>query len=162
MAKLSDYMSNRQNDGEKAAAAEILGGGDITVARAKALRNAIEVAADSLDDETIQSYPELCPAWESGKTYEAGARIQYEGTVYKVLQDHTSQDAWVPTDAPSLFAGVLINEDGTPAEWVQPDSTNGYMTGDRVLYNGTVYESLIDNNVWSPEAYPAGWKEVEE
>ena len=36
------------------------------------------------------------------------------------------------------------------------------MTGDKVRYNGKVYESLIDNNVWSPIGYPQGWKEVEE
>lgn len=34
------------------------------------------------------------------------------------------------------------------------------MTGDKVTYNGKVYMSLIDNNVWSPDAYPAGWQEV--
>ena len=42
----------------------------------------------------------------------------------------------------------------------QPDSTNPYKKGDRVRFNGKVYESLIDNNVWSPSAYPAGWREV--
>lgn len=46
------------------------------------------------------------------------------------------------------------------AEWTQPDSTNGYSIGDKVLYNGVIYESLIDNNIWSPEAYPDGWAEV--
>ena len=45
-------------------------------------------------------------------------------------------------------------------EWTQPDSTNGYSIGDKVLYNGVVYESLIDNDIWSPEAYPDGWAEV--
>ena len=34
------------------------------------------------------------------------------------------------------------------------------MTGDKVKFNGKTYESLIDNNIWSPEAYPAGWKEI--
>lgn len=36
------------------------------------------------------------------------------------------------------------------------------MKGDKVRYNGKVYESLIDNNVWAPDAYPLGWKEIEE
>ena len=36
------------------------------------------------------------------------------------------------------------------------------MKGDKVIFNGKVYESLIDNNVYSPEAYPAGWKEITE
>ena len=45
-------------------------------------------------------------------------------------------------------------------EYVQTDSTNSYKKGDKVLYQGKTYESLIDTNVWSPSAYPAGWKEV--
>lgn len=45
-------------------------------------------------------------------------------------------------------------------EWVQPDSTNAYAKGDRVTFDGKVWESLIDNNVWSPADYPAGWQEV--
>lgn len=37
------------------------------------------------------------------------------------------------------------------------------MTGDKVHFttaDDPVYESLIDNNVWSPESYPQGWREV--
>ena len=46
-------------------------------------------------------------------------------------------------------------------EWKQPVGTIGmYMKGDKVKYNGKVYQSVIDNNVWSPEAYPQGWQEV--
>ena len=96
----------------------------------------------------------------SGKAYKTGDRVQYSGVLYKVLQDHTSQSTWTPTDAPSLFAKVLTSTDGTPSEWQQPDSTNAYKIGDRVIYNGKIYESLIDNNVWSPADYPAGWKEI--
>ena len=31
------------------------------------------------------------------------------------------------------------------------------MTGDKVTYNGKVYESTIDNNVWAPDVYPDSW-----
>ena len=42
-------------------------------------------------------------------------------------------------------------------DWVQPTGAHdAYQKGDRVRYNGNVYESLIDGNVWSPDAYPAG------
>jgi len=34
------------------------------------------------------------------------------------------------------------------------------MTGDKVMFDGKVYESVIDNNIWSPIAYPSGWREV--
>ena len=77
-----------------------------------------------------------------------------------MLQAHTSQTDWAPDTAVSLFAEVLIPNPEIIPDWVQPDSTNAYMTGDRVIFEGLVYESLIDNNVWSPAVYPAGWQEV--
>ncbi|MCD7760258.1 MAG: hypothetical protein LUH16_00550 [Clostridiales bacterium] len=134
----------------------------MTRAEALKYRAAIETAVQSLDDETAAEVPTLFPAWSAETAYEAGAKVQYGGTVYTVLQGHTSQSDWTPDAAASLFAQVLPGQGGSEVgEWVQPDSTNPYMKGDRVLYNGVVYESTIDNNVWSPEAYPAGWKEVE-
>lgn len=51
-------------------------------------------------------------------------------------------------------------ETGVP-EFVQPTGGHdAYSAGDRVMYNGKVYESLIDNNVWSPDTHPQGWSEV--
>ena len=93
--------------------------------------------------------------------YAASEKVQYNSVLYTVLQAHTSQETWTPTDAPSLFAKVLIPDPTVIPEWEQPDSTNPYNKGDKVMYNGVVYESLIDGNVWSPEAYPAGWQVVE-
>ena len=82
-------------------------------------------------------------------------------TAIFLLQAHTVQEAWTPTDAPSLFAKVLVDPTGeTILDWEQPGSTNPYMTGDKVKYNGKTYESTIDNNIWSPVDYPAGWKEI--
>lgn len=46
-------------------------------------------------------------------------------------------------------------------DWVQPTGAHdAYQRGDKVRYNGNVYESLIDGNVWSPDAYPAGWQKL--
>ena len=46
-------------------------------------------------------------------------------------------------------------------DWVQPTGAHdAYQKGDKVRYNGDVYESLIDGNVWSPDAYPAGWQKL--
>jgi hypothetical protein len=45
-------------------------------------------------------------------------------------------------------------------EWVQPTADNPYMTGDKVRFNGEIYESIIDNNVWSPADYPQGWQKL--
>lgn len=115
----------------------------------------------TVDDAVALCMPDYFPAWDgNGVAYEVGQRVVYDNVLYKVITAHTSQATWTPVDAPSLFAKVLTSDDGTPLPWEQPDSTNPYMKGDKVLYNGKVYESLIDNNVWAPDAYPAGWKEI--
>lgn len=132
------------------------------IERARELRKQIEALAVTTDDAQALQCTELFPAWSgNGFSYTTGERVRYEGTLYKVLQAHTSQPAWPPSAAPSLFAEVLPGQSGTEiGDWVQPNSTNPYSKGDRVRFEGKIYESLIDGNVWSPAAYPAGWKEV--
>ena len=121
---------------------------------------AMSFLADNLTDEQAVQVPLIFEAWQVGVNYKVGKKLVYEEVLYKVLQDHTSQETWTPKDAPSLFARVLVDDGGAVLDWVQPDSTNPYMKGDRVKFEGKIYESLIDNNVWSPTAYPAGWKEI--
>ena len=123
---------------------------------------ALTFFAETLSDAQALQVPMLFDEFDgNGVAYEVGKRVLYNDILYKVVQAHTSQAEWTPVAAPSLFAKV-INEtiDGSIPEFEQPDSTNPYMKGDRVIFNGKVYESLIDNNVYSPEAYPAGWKEI--
>ena len=121
------------------------------------------VANQVVDDVVALEISEFYDEWKPNQKYEVGRYLRYKEVLYKVLQPHTSQDSWTPDITASLYAKVLIDPTGeTIPEWVQPDSTNAYMTGDKVRYNGVVYESTIDNNIWSPEAYPAGWKVIEE
>ena len=136
------------------------------IERARELRQVIEQMATGLDDTAAAEAAELFPAWSGdGVSYIEGVRVRYDGVLYKVLQDHISQDGWTPADAPSLFARVLIPDPEVIPVWEQPDSTNPYMMGDKVYFpdlEGDIYESLIDNNIWSPSAYPAGWQVVTE
>ena len=47
-------------------------------------------------------------------------------------------------------------------DWVQPTGAHdAYNIGDRVRYQGKIWESTINGNVWAPDIYPAGWKEIE-
>ena len=128
---------------------------------ARKLRPYIEKAAASLSDEDALDAVNLFPSWGADAgTYEKDYRILYDGILYKCLQTHTAQEGWTPTAAPSLWAKVLIPDENVIPEWEQPDSTNPYMIGDKVMFDGKVYESVINNNIWSPAAYPAGWTEV--
>ena len=122
------------------------------------------VAAGLTDAEAVAATC-LYPHWSGNSVaYAKGQRVQYENTLYTVLQAHTSQATWTPTAAPSLFAKVLIPDPTVVPEWEQPDSTNPYMKGDKVTHNGKTWVSLIDNNVWEPGATgtAALWQEVTE
>jgi len=131
--------------------------------KVKSFREKLEDVSQTIPDEKAQTNIALYPKWTGdSKHYSVDYRVQHEDAVYKCLQEHDSQPTWTPTDAPSLWAKVLVPSPDVIPDWEQPDSTNAYMTGDKVRYKGKVYESLIDNNVWSPESYPQGWKEIEE
>ena len=122
----------------------------------------LKMFANTLTDEQALQVPLMYDDFEANHHYVVGERVLYQDILYKVITEHDSQETWTPDISPSLFAKI-INEstDGSIPEWVQPDSTNAYMKGDKVKYNGHIYESAIDGNVWSPDGYPAGWKLVE-
>ena len=127
------------------------------------IREMIEKASASLPDADAIEAAELFPAWAVGVAYSVGERVQYDGKLYKVVQAHTSQADWAPPTVPALFTEVA--KPGEIHVWKQPTGAqDAYNKGDKVWYpdvNTTVYESVIDSNVWSPNDYPQGWKVVE-
>lgn len=131
----------------------------MTKSEAKAFISALVTLREKATDEQALAVLALYPAWRSGVNYAAGIRVLYNGTLYKVLTAHTSQDDWTPDAAPSLFAKVLIPDETIVPEWEQPDSTNPYSAGDKVTHNGKTWVSDIDNNVWEPGVY--GWTELD-
>lgn len=122
------------------------------------LRPIIEKAMQSLSEEDALEAVTLYPKWESGVQYEVGHRVRYNDILYRVLQAHTSQDSWTPDVAVSLYARVLIPDENVISAWIQPDSTNPYMIGDKVSHNGKTWISDYDNNVWEPGVF--GWHEI--
>ena len=132
----------------------------ISVEKARALRALIEKAAASLADDDALEAVELFPAWKTDTAYAADDRIRYGDKLYRVVQAHTSQADWTPDKTPALFTEVALP--GEIPVWKQPTGAqDAYNTGDKVHYpdaDSPVYESTVDNNVWSPEAYPAGWR----
>ena len=132
------------------------------------LRKALQYFLETLDVDTqlekILEIPSAYPAYAVGKDYKAKEVFSYgensvgDPQLYQVIQDHTSTAEWTPDTAASLYKAIGITEEGYP-EWVQPlGASDAYNTGDIVSYNGKLYKSLIDGNVWNPESYPQGWE----
>jgi len=100
-------------------------------------------------------------AWMEGEKVEAGWKRTFNGKTYECLQAHQTQVGWEPTNASALWKEVQGEE--IPV-WVQPTGAHDdYNIGARVHYptiTDPIYESLINGNVWSPVAYPSGWRLV--
>lgn len=127
-------------------------------------RKAVQMFAASLDAEQAMEIATVYDAWKPDVTYPAGAYITHgknsagDPQLYKVVQAHVSQADWLPANTPALYEPIGLNAAGYPV-WSRPSGAHdAYNTGDIVDYNGTLYKSLIDGNVWSPDEYPNGWE----
>ena len=124
---------------------------------AKAIRAGIEAFSANQTDEILIDNVAAFPYWNGGVSYSAGMLLQYDGSLYRVIQPHTSQADWTPDRVPALFARVSVEE---YPDWVQPTGAHdAYGKGDKVAHNGKHWQSDIDGNVWEPGVY--GWS-VEE
>lgn len=161
LAAVRDGVAKAQKTAEEALSA---GAGVTEVGLFAAF--ALEQLAPEMADEDLALIPSLVPEWEVGVSYAAKQIVRHDGALYRIAQAHESQAQWVP-GAPgteSLYTAIEVAGDGIDV-WKQPTGAHdAYRKGDRVHYpgeGGPVYESLIDANTWSPEAYPAGWSKVE-
>ena len=135
--------------------------------QAYAIREAMDVAGANLTDEKALECVRLYRPWKVGRVVAAGEFLTYgfnavgDPQLYKVIIEHTAQADWTPDTSPSLFTPIGLDDEGYPV-WSQPTGAHdAYNKGDIVNYKDTLYKSLIDGNVYSPEAYPAGWEVVE-
>jgi hypothetical protein len=110
----------------------------------------------NLTEQDIIDATTLYKQWRVDIVYSIGDKFIYDSQLYKVVQAHTSQSDWLPNSTPALYTKYVPA--GVIAPWVQPTGAqDAYMIGDKVSFEGSNYESVIDNNVWSPTIYPAGW-----
>lgn len=124
---------------------------------------------EAITQEDVDAVKPLYPQYEVGmkvygiETAEHPITIfTYADKLWKVIQDHTTQSDWLPDKVPSLYKEIA--PPGVIPIWIQPTGAHdAYNIGDKVHFptiTDSVYESLIDANVWPPTAYPAGWKKL--
>lgn len=128
---------------------------DMSVNKAYALLKAMPEWEDAED---------VIDKWAAGIAYYIGDIVVDGEQEYECIQSHTSQESWEPHSTPALWKLHEEGGDGIPV-FVQPTGAqDAYKTGDKVHYptiDDPVYESTMDANVYSPEAYPQGWQLVE-
>jgi hypothetical protein len=131
---------------------------------AEQFRKALQMFAASLDDEKAMEIASVYDDWQIGKSYAVGEFVKYgtngvgDPQLYRVVQAHTSQADWTPDSVASLYTPIGLDDEGYPI-WSKPTGAHdAYNKGDIVDYNGTLYVSMIDGNIWSPDEYPQGWE----
>lgn len=129
------------------------------------------VLSKDLNEEQKENILKQYKPYQVGVAYKVNDKFTHNGKVYEVIQAHTSQVDWLPESTPALYKEYLNveikNDDGSTtevvAEFKQPTGAHdAYKKGDKVLFNGKIYKSLIDNNAYSPTDYAQGWEEVAE
>ena len=122
------------------------------------------ITFETVSDTTVSNIIEYIPRYiEDGHQYKKGDPFVYNGRYFRASQDITTSSVWHPGDVgtESLFYEIRIAPDGIIV-WSQPfGEYNAPDKGDLRHYpdsNSPIYRSLIDNNAYSPEEYPAGWE----
>ena len=128
--------------------------------RARMLRKNIIVSSASLEDKVASETPELFARLnQNGELIKVGTRINWKGVLKRASVD--------------LYDTLENNPDNAPTLWEDIEYKEGYRIIPQTITVGTafskdelgwwkdtLYKSLLDNNVWTPEQYPSGWEIV--
>lgn len=125
------------------------------------IRHAIEESSISLDDKTASEAPMLFGAMRyNGKLIPSGARINWFGVLKRASADLWDLEINNPDNAPTLWEDILY-KDGIRIIPETITAGTAFSMGEQGWWKDVLYESLINNNIWTPESYPVGWKVVE-
>lgn len=115
------------------------------------------------NDSVLAEFVNYFPEWKSGVDYKTGETLTYNSKYYRISQDHTSQEQWIPgsVGTESLYYEIVIASDGIIV-WHKPSGAYDAPNKDELRHypdaDSPVYVSLIDGNAFSPDEYPAGWE----
>ena len=108
-----------------------------------------------------EEYPEFIQPTGAHNAYSIGSKITFNNIHYI---SEIENNVWSPIDFPRGWRKISSVEEvnNTYPDFIQPTGAHdAYKKGDRITFQNKRYESVIDDNVYSPENYPAGWKLVE-
>lgn len=132
----------------------------ITLERARQLRAMIEAAAGKLTDADASTAAELFPRLkQDGSLVSAGARINWYGKVKRAAVDLWDRTENNPDNAPTLWED-LAYRDGIR---IIPETITAglaFAKDELGWWGDTLYKSLLDANVWTPEQHASGWEKV--
>ncbi len=132
----------------------------ITLERARQLRAMIEAAAGNLTDADASTAAELFPRLkQDGSLVSAGTRINWNGKVKRAAVDLWDRTENNPENAPTLWED-LAYRDGIRIIPETITAGTAFAKDELGWWGDTLYKSLLDANVWTPEQNASGWEKV--
>ena len=132
----------------------------MTEKQAMSIRNVLVQGGTSLSDAIISTAPEACRRMRyDGTLIQNGTRINWNGTVKRAAADLWDREDQNPDNAPNLWEdisyrnGIRIIPNPVTVGMAFAKDELGWWGND-------LYKSLVDNNVYMPEEYPANWEIV--
>lgn len=130
------------------------------ITKARRLRPIIVQASASLDDKTASEGATLFPRLkQDGSLVSAGTRINWNGTIKRAAVDLWDTEANNPDNAPTLWEDIAYRE-GYRIIPATITAGTAFAKDECGWWGDTLYRSLIDANVYTPEQYPDGWEVV--
>ena len=120
------------------------------------------IMRENLADKEAIDFQKFYPSWQVGFDYKKNWIIQYDGSLYRIGQDHTSQAQWTPgSDGTTALYSKIEIEDGYEV-WKAWDGVSGSYSKNQIVKDPTdnqLYISKIDSNVWGPPSeQPDYWE----
>ena len=132
----------------------------VTLERARQLRAMIEAAAGNLTDADASTAAELFPRLkQDGSLVSAGTRINWGGKVKRAAVDLWDRTENNPDNAPTLWED-LAYRDGIRIIPETITAGTAFAKDELGWWGDTLYKSLLDANVWTPEQHASGWEKV--
>lgn len=150
-SEIADWKEITEKQKEQMLAdAAIIDMDDMTVESIKRVDSIIKNVKTRINEVpmTIEQSLELVgyfPKWEEGKEMPIGYKVSYEGSLFEVLQAHTSQTDWTPREAKSLFKIVQVESEGTEYDVIQWEQGMVLEDGKFYIDNGVKYKCIRDS-----------------
>ncbi|MBO5741682.1 MAG: hypothetical protein J6R54_06895 [Bacteroidaceae bacterium] len=155
-SEIADWKEITEKQKEQMLAdAAIIDVDDMDVASIKRVDAIIGKVANRINDVpmTVEESLELVayfPKWEEGKEMPIGYKVSYDGSLFEVIQEHTSQVDWKPREAKSLFKVVQVESEGSEDDIIQWEQGMVLEEGKFYIDNGVKYKCVRDsgNALW--------------
>lgn len=128
---------------------------------ARRVRSLLTKIIQEADDKTASELPSFATILkEDGQLISAGTRINYNGVLKRAAVDLWDRPEYNPDNAPNLWYDIQY-KDGIRVIPQTIFSTEAFSLGELGWWEGKIYKSLVNSNVYNPSQYAANWAIIE-